>query len=77
MDNHGKWKRVNELIPFSVGKRVCLGEGLAKMELFLFTANLFNHFRFKMIPNKPPSMVRKLGGTVIPEGFVCHVEKRY
>jgi len=32
------------LIPFSIGKRVCLGETLARDELFLFTSALFQRF---------------------------------
>ncbi|VDM54044.1 unnamed protein product [Angiostrongylus costaricensis] len=39
-----KFVKVEELIPFTFGKRQCLGEGLARMELFLFTANLFNRY---------------------------------
>lgn len=45
LDADGHLKRVDELIPFSIGKRQCLGEGLARMELFLILANIFNQFR--------------------------------
>ncbi|CAI2352590.1 unnamed protein product [Caenorhabditis sp. 36 PRJEB53466] len=45
VDADGKLRKVEELVPFSVGKRQCLGEGLARMELFLFLANFFNRYR--------------------------------
>uniref|UniRef100_A0AC34FUX6 Cytochrome P450 n=1 Tax=Panagrolaimus sp. ES5 TaxID=591445 RepID=A0AC34FUX6_9BILA len=44
LDFNGKFQSKPELIPFSIGKRACLGEGLARHELYLFTANLFNQF---------------------------------
>lgn len=38
----------------SVGKRICLGEPLARNTIFLFTAALAKTFEFKSLPNKPP-----------------------
>ncbi|GFN92621.1 cytochrome p450 2u1 [Plakobranchus ocellatus] len=39
-----------ELIPFGIGRRNCMGEGLASMEIFLFLAALFQKFEF--LPEK-------------------------
>uniref|UniRef100_A0A915ELC2 Cytochrome P450 n=1 Tax=Ditylenchus dipsaci TaxID=166011 RepID=A0A915ELC2_9BILA len=38
-------KRIEEFIPFGIGKRQCMGESLARAELFLFTTNLFYLFK--------------------------------
>ena len=45
-DVTGKFVRHAHVIPFSVGKRSCLGELLARQELFLLTAALLQNFRF-------------------------------
>ena len=46
LDENGKVTKPDEFIPFFFGSRACLGESLAKMELFLFIANIIQNFRF-------------------------------
>ena len=43
----------NNLIPFMVGKRFCLGQTLAEKELFLFFVGLMKAFKFYPSPNHP------------------------
>ncbi|XP_019109555.1 cytochrome P450 2K1 [Larimichthys crocea] len=50
LDTEGKFIRRDTFMPFSAGRRVCLGEGLAKMELFLFFTSLLQRFRFTPPP---------------------------
>lgn len=50
LDAEGKFIVNDAFLPFSAGRRVCLGESLAKMELFLFFACLLQHFRFTPPP---------------------------
>ena len=47
LDAHGNLLSPEEFIPFGLGRRVCLGEALAKMELFLFLSAMFQRFRFE------------------------------
>jgi cytochrome P450 family 2 subfamily J len=44
LNKEGVFTKHDSFIAFSVGKRVCLGETLARDELFLFTASLFQAF---------------------------------
>ncbi|XP_044836461.1 cytochrome P450 2K1-like [Mauremys mutica] len=50
LDADGSFTRKEAFIPFSIGRRACVGEGLAKMELFLFFAGLLRKFIFQPPP---------------------------
>ncbi|OWA54867.1 Cytochrome P450 2J6 [Hypsibius exemplaris] len=44
LDAEGKFVKSQNVVSFSVGKRACLGENLAQMELFLLFTNLLHKF---------------------------------
>ncbi|EHB11280.1 Transcription factor 20 [Heterocephalus glaber] len=48
LDAQGNFMKHEGFIPFSAGHRACLGEPLARMELFLFFTSLLQHFSFSV-----------------------------
>ncbi|KAM9354934.1 cytochrome P450 2K1-like [Pholidichthys leucotaenia] len=53
LDKDGKFIKREAFMAFSAGERVCLGESLARMELFIFFSTLIQHFRFTSPPGVP------------------------
>lgn len=63
LDKDGKLKKNEANIPFSAGKRVCLGEAVAKMEIFLIFITLFQKFSFN-VPAGESNRIELIGGGI-------------
>lgn len=77
LDRNGKVIKCEHLIPFSAGKRSCVGESLGKMELFLFFTSLFQ--RFTLQPeNYDPRHFKHLSGIArVPDAFTIRAIQRH
>ncbi|CAG2253589.1 unnamed protein product [Mytilus edulis] len=67
IDENGKLCGQEKILTFSLGRRVCLGESLARLELFLYLTALVQRFQF--LPpegDNPPAVEGKLGVTYSP-----------
>ena len=77
IDEEGKAKKDDHLVPFSIGKRQCLGETLARSELFIFFAGLLQHFKIEEeVPGILPSENYIVGATTLPQPFKIRLVKR-
>uniref|UniRef100_A0A3B5PRF0 Cytochrome P450 2K4-like n=1 Tax=Xiphophorus maculatus TaxID=8083 RepID=A0A3B5PRF0_XIPMA len=70
LSKDGKFLKRDAFLPFSAGRRVCLGESLARMELFIFFATLLQHFRFSPPPGvteEELDLTPRVGATLSPQ----------
>ncbi|XP_033105470.1 cytochrome P450 2C23-like [Anneissia japonica] len=78
LDEDGqKVKKLNVFMPFGIGRRACLGESLAKMEMFLFMTNFFQKFKVTIPEGHPqPDFDPVVGLTMSPKQFkVCAIPR--
>ena len=69
--------KADVFLPFSGGRRGCLGESLARIELFLVLARLLHSFRFENPPGCDlPTLEPDVGIVLMPQAFnVCAVKR--
>ena len=69
-DDGTKTVRPDFFIPFGVGRRMCLGDVLAKAELFLFFSSMLHVFNLQLPEGAElPDLCGQAGVTVSPKSF--------
>uniref|UniRef100_A0A672ZZ77 Cytochrome P450 2J2-like n=1 Tax=Sphaeramia orbicularis TaxID=375764 RepID=A0A672ZZ77_9TELE len=77
LNEEGKFVKPAAFIPFSAGKRLCLGENLARMELFLFFTSFMQRFTFSMPPGVKPVLDYRFGITLSPVHYEICAKPRH
>ncbi|KAM4897110.1 CP2CN protein, partial [Sylvia borin] len=78
LNKNGTFRKSDFFMPFSAGKRICPGEGLARMEIFLLIATILQHFTLKSVVDPQElNITPTLSGTgnVPPPYQLCAVPR--
>ncbi|XP_061924078.1 vitamin D 25-hydroxylase isoform X2 [Entelurus aequoreus] len=76
LDSNGNFVRREAFLPFSLGRRHCVGERLARMEMFLFFTTLLQRFHLQFPPGSVPTVAPKLGMTLQPKPYSIRAIRR-
>ncbi|XP_068169199.1 cytochrome P450 2J6-like [Antennarius striatus] len=74
LNEMGEFVKPEAFIPFSLGPRMCLGENLARMELFLIMVTLLRRFKFIWPEDAgEPDFAPVFGGVQTPKPYFMNV----
>ncbi|PSN45989.1 Methyl farnesoate epoxidase, partial [Blattella germanica] len=77
LNAQGKFVKDDWMIPFGTGKRMCLGEVLARSTVYLFFTSFLQEFTFSVPEgDTKPSTFPLPGFTIAPQPFRVKVTKR-
>ncbi|XP_032984607.1 cytochrome P450 2G1-like isoform X1 [Rhinolophus ferrumequinum] len=78
LDESGHFKKNEAFVPFSSGKRICLGEAMARMELFLYFTSILQNFSLRpLVPPADIDITPKVTGfgNIPPTYELCFVAR--
>ncbi|XP_056595366.1 cytochrome P450 2D3-like isoform X5 [Triplophysa dalaica] len=77
LNDQDQFEKPEAFMPFSTGPRVCLGEALARMELFLILVTLLRRFQFVWPEDAgKPDYTPLFGVTQTPKPYRMHIKLR-
>lgn len=77
LEPDGSLRKMDTLMPFSIGKRACLGEALARMEVFLFFTSILQ--KFNLEPTEGDDLSFPCGHSIFrrPESYKLRAKLRF
>uniref|UniRef100_A0A8C4R1H1 Uncharacterized protein n=1 Tax=Eptatretus burgeri TaxID=7764 RepID=A0A8C4R1H1_EPTBU len=77
LNNEGTFDLPAAFLPFGAGPRLCIGEKLARVELFIFFSTLLQNFSFEAPPGHPLPDLTPIDGLACgPKGYdLCAVRR--
>ncbi|XP_059190460.1 cytochrome P450 2F2-like [Centropristis striata] len=77
LNDQGEFVKPEAFMPFSAGPRMCLGEGLARMELFLIIVTMLRKFKFTWPEDAgEPDYTPVYGVTLTPKPYHMKIQLR-
>jgi len=75
LDSNGRFIKNERVVPFGLGKRSCMGELLARNEIFIFVVDLLQNIKFEFPEEHPVPNVENylVNLTSIPDNFYIKI----